>query len=398
MSEWERVALGKVTSQSKDRVKVDPNTEYPMLGVRWYAQGAFHRETVTPKAATVYRTKPGQFIYNRLFAWKGSFALVTPDLDATYVSNEFPLFDCDPERLMPEYLWYFFGQTSLWDEIARVSTGTTATSRNRWNEAQFNAYMIPLPPPPEQRRIVAVMSAVDAHIAASAAQIEATHTVADRRLKDMLNAKEHWVSRSISDCATLVTGRAFPATYQGSASGDFPYVKVSDLGSAGDQRCVTTAANWVSALTAQKLTARVCPAGTVLFPIIGAAMLTEKRRILGCSAVFDQNVMGLIPRDDIIAEFLFAVMSSIRLGDLRQSGAVPSVNQVLVGGIKIFVPPEEDEQRKIADAHDRVLDVIDSCAVELAALRRVRSELLTALVLQEIAVDKAVDQFVERAA
>jgi type I restriction enzyme, S subunit len=397
MSEWERVALGDVTSQRKDSVKVDRNTEYPMLGVRWYAQGAFHRETVTPKAATIYRTKAGQFIYNRLFAWKGSFGLITPDLDATYVSNEFPLFDCDPERLMPEYLCYFFGQPSLWDEIARVSTGTTATSRNRWNEPQFNAYTLPLPPLPEQRRIVELMSVVDAQIAALATEVEAARAVADRRLKEMLSVKEHWASRGISDCATLVTGRAFPAKYQGSTSGDFPYVKVSDLGSGSDQRCVTTAANWVSAATAKKLTARVCPAGTVLFPIIGAAMLTEKRRILGCSAAFDQNVMGLIPNNDIVAEFLFAVMSSIRLSDLKQTGAVPSVNQVLVGGIEIFVPPE-DEQRKIADAHDRALDLIERFAAELAALRRVRSDLLSALLSQEITVDKAVDKFVEGAA
>ncbi|MBT2273449.1 restriction endonuclease subunit S [Rhodococcus qingshengii] len=149
-------------------MKIEGGAEYQLLGVRWYGEGAFHRETVTretSKAATVYKVAPGQFIYNRLFAGKGAFGLVLPDFAGAFVSNEFPLFDTDTERLSPGYLNLYFQQKQVWDHVESVSTGTTA-SRNRWKESQFLAHHLPLPPLPIQARIVEVIRAVDDQITA----------------------------------------------------------------------------------------------------------------------------------------------------------------------------------------------------------------------------------------
>lgn len=396
MSEWPQVALGEVTSQSKEPVKVDRNTRYRMLGVRLYSQGAFHRETTTPKASTIYQARAGQFIYNRMFAYKGSFALIAPELDGSYVSNEFPVFECDQQRILPQYLLYYFSQELIWEQIASVSTGTTA-SRNRWNEAKFNAYQVPLPSVSEQRRIIEVMTAVDLEIAALERELLQANFLLKCRLAELLSTEQHWEPRRLRDCAELVTGRAFPNRHQGNTSGDIPYIKVSDLGHQTSHRIITGASNWVSEATARELTARTCPTGTTIFPIIGAALLTEKRRILGRDAAFDQNLMGLVPREGVVPEFLFAVMSSIQLGELRQSGAVPSVNQSIVGDIEVLLPPEV-EQRAIADTYGRMFDVCEKLALELNSTRRVRTDLLEALLSQQITVNESVDRFIEPAA
>lgn len=189
MSEWTKARLGDVTTQIQHLVKVAAGESYPLLGVRWYAEGPFLRETVTSKtskASRFYRVRPGQFIYNRLFAGKGSFGLVGAELDGSYVSNEFPLFDCDATRLLPEFLNLHFRQTHLWEEIERVSTGTTA-SRNRWKEAQFNDHRIALPTVDEQRRIVEVMAAIDAQIDALSKEVERLHAVTRLRRADLVN-------------------------------------------------------------------------------------------------------------------------------------------------------------------------------------------------------------------
>ena len=92
MSEWTPVRLGEVTTQVRDAVKVAVGPKYPLLGVKWYAEGPFLRETVsseTSKATTLYRVSPGQFIYNRMFAWKGAFGIVGDGLAGSFVSNEF---------------------------------------------------------------------------------------------------------------------------------------------------------------------------------------------------------------------------------------------------------------------------------------------------------------------
>ncbi|WP_406178013.1 hypothetical protein [Streptomyces canus] len=185
---WPHVALTELVTQRRDAVKIESGAEYRLLGVRWYGEGAFHRETVTretSKATTLYRVVPGQFIYNRLFAGKGSFGLVLPEFAGAFVSNEFPLFDTDTERLSVEYLYLYFQQRAVWGYVESVSTGTTA-SRNRWKESQFLAHHIPLPPLPVQERIVEVIGAVDDQITALDAEVTALAAVLRRRRADLI--------------------------------------------------------------------------------------------------------------------------------------------------------------------------------------------------------------------
>jgi type I restriction enzyme S subunit len=185
---WPHVALTELLTQRRDAVKIKSGVEYRLLGVRWYGEGPFHRETVTrdtSKATTVYRVKPGQFIYNRLFAGKGSFGVVLPEFAGAFVSNEFPLFDTDADRLSAEYLNLYFQQRSVWDHVEAVSTGTTA-SRNRWKESQFLTHHVPLPPLAVQGRIVELIQACDDHTAALDAEVEALTGVLKRRRADLI--------------------------------------------------------------------------------------------------------------------------------------------------------------------------------------------------------------------
>lgn len=150
------IALGAVTEQVKAREVPRPSSRYRLLGVRAKARGAFHRETVTgsqTKAGTFTPVRTGQFIYNRLFAGAGSFAVVPPDLDRSWVSIEFPVFDVDLSRTDARYLGLVFQQPRVWAEVAAQCIGTTG-SRLRWHEDKFATFTVPLPDLEQQRRVV----------------------------------------------------------------------------------------------------------------------------------------------------------------------------------------------------------------------------------------------------
>ena len=102
-------------------------------------------------------------IYSRLFAFEGAYGLVTPEFDGCYVSNEYPTFDCDRNRLLPEYLRLYFKRPTVWQDVARLSTGM-GDRRRRVQPDQFLTHCIPLPPLPEQRRIVAKVDELAAKI------------------------------------------------------------------------------------------------------------------------------------------------------------------------------------------------------------------------------------------
>src|SRR5690349_1484543 len=152
------VPLGDVVTSVSRPESVDPEKTYRILGAHWYAGGLYTKGTLTGaeiQASRVYRVEEGDFVYNRLFAWKGSFAVATAANAGCYVSNEFPCFVVNPDKADANFLWRYFSRVSAWEEALGLSTGGTPTSRNRLKEEKFLAMEIPLPPLIEQRRIVA---------------------------------------------------------------------------------------------------------------------------------------------------------------------------------------------------------------------------------------------------
>ena len=90
--------LKDILEEVSHRERLDPDQCYRLLGVRWWGEGVFERERKMGrdiKAKSANRVSKGAVIYNRLFAFRGSFAVVPDHLDGCHVSNEFPMFVCN---------------------------------------------------------------------------------------------------------------------------------------------------------------------------------------------------------------------------------------------------------------------------------------------------------------
>jgi len=197
-SEWVHVTLGEVLRQRKSPVQTKAGLSYRLLGVRWYGQGSFVREEVTTstsKATRLFPVKPGDFIYNRLFAWKGSFAVIPKSQADCYVSGEFPLFEVDESRLRVEYLNLFMCRAVLWKQIEVESTGSTSVSRNRWKEEKFLELSIALPTIAEQSRIIDLMTSVDDYITVTEETLIEARNIRPAILSGLLSG-EHGIPES----------------------------------------------------------------------------------------------------------------------------------------------------------------------------------------------------------
>jgi type I restriction enzyme, S subunit len=139
-------------------VAVDPLKEYPLLGIRLDGVGVFHRETKLGSqiaATTLFQVKTGDFIYSRLFAWRGAFGVIGHDLDGYYVSGEFPTFLPMHDNINIKFLQLWFRLPTVISKVEADCTGSTPLTRNRYKENFLLALEIPLPPLKEQNRIVA---------------------------------------------------------------------------------------------------------------------------------------------------------------------------------------------------------------------------------------------------
>jgi type I restriction enzyme, S subunit len=160
---WQKYALGDILNAVSRPVDVEIDRSYRILGMRWYTQGLFEKESLFGheiKANKLFRVEEGDLVYNRLFAWKGSFGLVDSKTAGAFVSGEFPCFRVNSEIAEPKFLVWFLSRESLWKDIERKSVGQTNISRLRLKVPVFLSFRIPLPPLDEQRRIANRLDAI----------------------------------------------------------------------------------------------------------------------------------------------------------------------------------------------------------------------------------------------
>ncbi|RJS73859.1 restriction endonuclease subunit S [Methanophagales archaeon] len=164
---WPTVKLEELLEQNTSTEKLEPNKSYRLLGVRLEGKGPFIREEKPGsqvRAKSLRKVTSGEFIYSRLFAWRGAFGLISPEMDCAFVSNEFPTFKIDETRVFPKFLEMYFKQRWIWNEVEKYCTGTTKASRNRFKEKFFLNLDISLPAKEEQKHIVARIESLLAKI------------------------------------------------------------------------------------------------------------------------------------------------------------------------------------------------------------------------------------------
>lgn len=195
--DWRWARLGEVLEQVQRPEPLKSDREYRLLGVKWYAEGLFERERKlgrTIAAKELHRVEAGDLIYNRLFAWKGAFAMVDHTYAGGYVSGEFPIFRASRDDVEEYYVFYCFARPGVWKWIEQQSAGTAKVSRNRWREDQFLSCRLPLPPFPEQRRITARLSEQMAQVEkmrqAAEAQLQAVNALPGALLEEVFGGVE----------------------------------------------------------------------------------------------------------------------------------------------------------------------------------------------------------------
>lgn len=160
---WEIKRIGDFVQQSENSVELIPAEQYSLLGMSLEGRGLFLREQkkgIEIGSKTLNKVIPGQFIYSRLFAWKGAFDFVKEDFEGCYVSDEYPTFIIDEKKADIKYLHYYFNQAKVWKEVEQYCIGVTKASRNRFKEKFFLNFEINLPSVKEQQRIVSKIESV----------------------------------------------------------------------------------------------------------------------------------------------------------------------------------------------------------------------------------------------
>lgn len=162
----------------------------------------------------------------------------------------------------------------------------------------------------------------------------------------------------LADVATIDSGAGFPIPYQGTEGQEFPFLKVSDMNLSGNEREILRWNHSVSAEVRGKLRAKAFPAGSLIFPKIGAAIGTNKKRQLTRPSCVDNNVMAAVPNGNLLeADFLYFLFLTKNLSDFASDSNPPSIRKSDVEDWNIRVP-SLPEQRRIVDILSRAESIV----------------------------------------
>ncbi|WP_251941789.1 restriction endonuclease subunit S [Salinibacter ruber] len=304
------------------------------------------------------------------------------------------------EGLNTYWVKYFLGSKEAQDYIEVVSSGSTRAS---YNIGDIRKTKLPVPPLPEQRKIASVLQAIDQAIQKIDEVVETLKNVLSGARKDLFENgidggptkdtpmgrfPERWELKQMGDIGKLLNGNAFPKEYQGSPYGKYPFVKVGDTNNY--RKYVRGAKNYISEQELKEIGCRVQPKGTVIMPKRGAAIMTNKRRIIAQPSIIDNNQIGVVGKS-VKSSFLYNYLSTVDMGRFVQEGAVKSLTKSLISKIRVPVP-EKDEQEKIVNIIDSIEESIkleeEKKEVYITVKRGLMQDLLTGNVRT---VDKAIE-------
>ena len=131
------------------------------------------------------------------------------------------------------------------------------------------------------------------------------------------------LKHKLSNFCEFKSGIGFPIDYQGQTKGAYPFIKVSDMITPGNELKIHSANNWIEQNMVKKFKSGIVPANSIVFAKIGIALYKNRIRITTIPTIIDNNMMAAIPKKGVSIEQLFAIFTTIEFQTWALGAALP---------------------------------------------------------------------------
>ena len=291
---------------------------------------------------------------------------------------------------LPDFLLYWLQSRAA--EILKLTDVANHGTRRLPTERLF-ALETPVPPLPEQRKIAAILSAVDEVIEKTEAVIESLQALKKAMMQELLTrglpgrhtrfkqteigeVPEGWEVVELGQVATVGNGstpsRANDDYWIGGSIPWLPTGKVNDV-------VVQEADEFVTEKALAECPIRLLPAGTILVAMIGQGKTRGKVAYLALPACINQNFAYISPNKHLRSWFCFYYLHW-KYETLRASGRgsnQDALNCAIIRKFHLPLPPVHEQDaisNALASLHDAELKeyaVVGSLTVAKSALMSV---------------------------
>lgn len=354
-------SLGKMLDKAKN--KGEPKPYLRNLNVRWFD---FDLSDVSemrflPEETARYTAMKGDVLICE-GGYPGRAAIWEKDEPIYFQKALHRVRFDEPERA--KWFLYYLLSKDLDGTLKNHFNGTGIQHFTGEVLAQFS---VPLPPLPEQQRIVAILDEAFAGIAIAKAHAEKNlqnaRAIFTSHLQFTFTQHAEWASRTVDQISVNLDSKRIPITKSDRNSGEFPYYGasgivdyVADYIFDGDTLLVSE--------DGANLLARSTP---IAFPASGKYWVNNHAHILKFENMTTQRFV----------EFYFA---SIPLDDYITGAAQPKLNQKALNSIPIKIPASVETQSNVVASIESVqaeIQHLESLYTrKLAALEALKQSLL----------------------
>jgi restriction endonuclease S subunit len=386
---------------------------YRLLGVRLYGEGChIHAEVPgsTLKAPSLTLLCSGDLVYNKMWASKGSFAIVGDAENGASATNEYPVFR-PTNGANTNYLRHVLQDPRFWGLAKAWSSGST--DRQRLDPQDFLTMPVPLPSPKEQADIAAVLDSIDLTAQATRAQIEQlartktavmrsllTSGLAQHRTK-LVPLPESWplgrivstVDKMPSDwklvtltkVAKLESGHTPSRQHPEYWHGTIPWLSLGDTTELKKLRVKQTS-ECVTQAGIDNSSARVLPTDTVVLSRTAVRGLCSR---LGKPMSTSQDFVAFVCGPEVLPAYLVQLFRHMQREWQRLEQGSSPTNKTLYftvfKALKILLPPPK-EQAAIAGVGESFDERITTEGRYLEQLRQTKRGLAQALLSGRVRV------------
>ena len=261
----------------------------------------------------------------------------------------------DPKILSVRFLFWWL--ISIKDSIVAEGTGATVQGVKLPFVRSLQA---PVPPLPEQRRIVGILDEAFEGIATANANAEKNLQNARAVFESHLNAVftqrgEGWVDTTVDQISTNLDSKRVPITKSDRTRGEFPYYGASGI--------VDYVADYIfdgDALLVSEDGANLLMRSTpIAFSVSGKYWVNNHAHILQFQNMATQR-------------FVEFYLESIKLDEYIRGAAQPKLTQKALNSIPISIP-------KVVEAQAKIVEDIESVSHETQRLESIYQQKLSAL-------------------
>ncbi len=319
-----------------------------------------------------------------LILWDGAGAGDLFSARRGVVSSTMAVVTTQNSKILREFLTLFISSKA--DYIKETCRGTTVPHVSPDAIANMD---LKIPPLPEQKRIVDLISSVDSYIEALQQQLESAKKSRNAVLLELLTVGgDDWVESTLGEIANWGSGGTPKADNPDFYDGEIPWCVIGDL----TESEVWETEKRITNLGLSNSSAKVVDPGSVLLAMYGASI--GRTGISAIPMATNQAIAFASCHSNLaLPKYLLAYLQTqkTKFVEMGQGAAQPNISQTIIKAWPINLPPIPYQNHLVStmDVFDATLFTLQS---SINASKLLRSSLLSDLLSGEHEIPPSYDK------